>query len=196
MCIVFEYDLFSLPSHNTGVYNPKKLFGVTTLDVVRANTFVSENQGTDVLKTNVTVIGGHAGTTILPLLSQVAGGKFSADDIKNLTHRIQFGGDEVVQAKDGAGSATLSMAYAGQRFASALLRAMDGEKDVIECTFVENDLTDAPFFSTPVRLGPNGVEEVLPFGKLSAAEQATFDAMLPDLIAQAKKGIAFVAGSK
>jgi hypothetical protein len=28
-----------------GVYNPRKLFGVTTLDVVRANTFVSENQG-------------------------------------------------------------------------------------------------------------------------------------------------------
>lgn len=29
--------------------------------------------------------------------------------------RIQFGGDEVVQAKDGAGSATLSMAYGMSR---------------------------------------------------------------------------------
>ena len=28
---------------------------------------------------------------------------------------MQFGGDEVVKAKDGAGSATLSMAYAGFR---------------------------------------------------------------------------------
>ena len=28
---------------------------------------------------------------------------------------VQFGGDEVVKAKDGAGSATLSMAYAGFR---------------------------------------------------------------------------------
>lgn len=37
------------------------------------------------------------------------GAKFSDEDIKALTHRIQFGGDEVVQAKDGAGSATLSM---------------------------------------------------------------------------------------
>ena len=35
--------------------------------------------------------------------------KFTAEDIKALSHRIQFGGDEVVQAKDGAGSATLSM---------------------------------------------------------------------------------------
>lgn len=52
---------------------------------------------------------------------------FSEDDIKKLTHRIQFGGDEVVQAKDGAGSATIN-GYAGWEFASKLIRAMKGEK--------------------------------------------------------------------
>jgi malate dehydrogenase len=92
-----------------GVYNKQRLFGVTTLDVVRANTFVAENQKMDVQKLNVPVIGGHAGTTILPLLSHVKGANFSQADIDALTHRIQFGGDEVVKAKDGAGSATLSM---------------------------------------------------------------------------------------
>lgn len=35
---------------------------------------------------------------------------------------IQFGGDEVVKAKDGAGSATLSMAFAGFRFAEAVIK--------------------------------------------------------------------------
>ena len=63
----------------------------------------------DVSTTNVPVIGGHAGTTILPLLSQVPNTKFTPEDIAALTNRIQFGGDEVVKAKDGAGSATLSM---------------------------------------------------------------------------------------
>ena len=29
---------------------------------------------------------------------------------------VQYGGDEVVEAKGGAGSATLSMAYAGFRY--------------------------------------------------------------------------------
>merc|ERR1719197_2301696 len=170
-----------------GVYNKNTLFGVTTLDVVRAN------QNFDVKTTNVPVIGGHAGTTILPLLSQVPGAKFSDADLTALTFRIQFGGDEVVKAKDGAGSATLSMAYAGQRFTSRLLAAMNGEKNVVECTFVENNLTAAPFFSTPCRLGPNGVEEVLPYGKLSSMEQDVLDKMIPDLVAQAKKGIEFVA---
>ena len=57
-----------------GVYNRKKLCGVTTLDVLRANTFVSEYlKIPDPSTMNVTVIGGHAGKTILPLYSQVAG---------------------------------------------------------------------------------------------------------------------------
>lgn len=54
-----------------GVYDPRKIMGVTTLDIVRANTFVAEAKGLDVKDVNVPVIGGHAGETILPLLSQV-----------------------------------------------------------------------------------------------------------------------------
>jgi malate dehydrogenase len=69
---------------------------------------------------------------------------------------------------------------------------LNGGKTVIECTFVENDLTPAPFFSTPVTLGSGGVSEVHSFGALSDVEQANFDAMIPDLIAQAQKGIDFV----
>ena len=72
-----------------GVYDSRRLFGVSSLDVCRANQFVSENQGFPVGDVNVNVIGGHAGTTIVPLLSQVKGAKFTADDIKNLTNRIQ-----------------------------------------------------------------------------------------------------------
>lgn len=81
--------IFAETLKKAGVYNKKRLFGVTTLDIVRANTFVAENQGFDVNTTNVPVVGGHAGTTILPLLSQVPGAKFSEEDIAKLTHRIQ-----------------------------------------------------------------------------------------------------------
>jgi malate/lactate dehydrogenase len=100
---------------------------VTTLDVVRANTFVAENQHFDPTTTNVTVIGGHAGTTILPLLSQVKNANFSESDIAALTNRIQFGGDEVVKAKDGAGSATLSgFSPSMQHTAPITMRTLSG----------------------------------------------------------------------
>jgi malate dehydrogenase len=101
-----------------GVFDPKKLFGVTTLDVVRAETFVAEVTGAkSPADTTIPVIGGHSGETIVPLWS-LASPKVDVpeDKLDALTNRVQFGGDEVVKAKDGAGSATLSMAYAGFRF--------------------------------------------------------------------------------
>lgn len=174
-----------------GVYNPNKVCGVTTLDVCRANTFVGASLGVDPASVNVPVIGGHAGITILPLFSQVPGFSPSDAEREALTVRTQFGGDEVVQAKAGAGSATLSMAYAGYLFTEQVLRAMNGADDVIQCAFVESTLTDAPYFSSPCKFGPEGVTEVMGFGKISAYEQAWLDKMLPDLKNQIQKGIEF-----
>ena len=174
-----------------GVYNPRRLFGVTTLDVVRANTFVSEAQGWNPDDLEVTVVGGHAGKTILPLLSQVKGANFTEEQIQSLTHRIQFGGDEVVQAKAGAGSATLSMAYAGYRFSERLMRAIGGEAGIAECTFVESSVTEAPFFSSRVELGKEGVEKIHEVGPMSDFEKANFDEMMPALKDQIQKGIDF-----
>merc|ERR1711937_347798 len=131
-----------------GVYNPKKLFGVTTLDVCRARTFVAQAKGNDVLSTRVPVIGGHAGTTIVPLLSQADPKvEFSDEERDALTHRIMFGGDEVVKAKAGGGSATLSMAFAGAEFAGKVMDAMAGETGIKVCTYVETDkVPGATFF--------------------------------------------------
>lgn len=173
-----------------GVYDPKKLCGVTTLDVCRANTFVGENQGISPLDLDVPVIGGHAGITILPLLSQVPNTKFSDADREALTVRIQFGGDEVVKAKAGAGSATLSMAYAGFLFTEGVIKGLKGE-EVTMCAYVESSVTDAAYFASPCKFGPNGVKEVMGFGELSAYEKGWFDKMMPELKAQIQKGIDF-----
>jgi len=177
---------------NKGVYNKNKLCGVTTLDVCRANTFLASSQGWDPkdMKEDVTVIGGHAGITILPLFSQIPGVKLTDEEREALTVRTQFGGDEVVAAKDGAGSATLSMAYAGYLFTENVLKAMAGE-DVVQCAFVESDLTDAAYFASPCKFGPNGVEEVMGYNNISAYEQGWLDKLVPDLQKQIQKGIDF-----
>lgn len=71
-----------------------------------------------------------------------------------MTKRIQYGGDEVVKAKDGTGSATLSMAFAGARFTISLLRALGGERGIIEPTFVESNVVPGvAYFATNVELG-------------------------------------------
>jgi len=179
-----------------GVYNPKRLFGVTTLDVVRASRFVSQIKGTDPADENITVVGGHSGVTIVPLLSQSGHADIKGDTLDALVNRIQFGGDEVVKAKDGAGSATLSMAMAGARFAESLLKAAQGEKGVIEPTFVDSPLYKeshgVDFFASKVELGPDGVQNILPVGKVSAEEEKLLEKALVDLKGNIAKGVKFV----
>lgn len=174
-----------------GVYNKNKLFGVTTLDVIRAETFVGNLRGLNPANVHVPVIGGHSGTTILPLLSQVEGVEFTDEEVASLTTRIQNAGTEVVEAKAGGGSATLSMGQAAARFCLSLVSAMRGE-NVVEYTYVETNSNDAQFFSHPVRLGKNGVEEILPYGELSDFEQKAKESMLEGLRGDIKLGVEFV----
>ena len=119
-----------------GVYDPKKIFGVTTLDVVRSNTFISE-------------------------------------------------------AKAGAGSATLSMAYAAAMMAEACLRGLSGEAEVYECSYVASSVTDLPYFATKVKLGPDGAEEVLPVGDITDYEKGWLEKLIPELKSSIDKGIEF-----
>ena len=142
---------------------------------MRASTFVAELIQADAKELIVPVVGGSRGITILPLLSQVAGTeKLTQEQKEMVTDRIQCGGDEVVKAKAGAGSATLSMAFAGARFALNVIKAISGEKGIIEYAYVNVDgLADKSckneikeitgeelsYFSVPVELGPGGVSQ-------------------------------------
>lgn len=73
----------------SGAFNAEKLFGVTTLDVVRAETFVQAITGTkDPAETVIPVIGGHSGETIVPLFSQAKPPvKIPEDKLDELTKR-------------------------------------------------------------------------------------------------------------
>jgi malate dehydrogenase len=176
---------------NKGVYDPARLFGITTLDVIRSSTFVAEIYNKDPKDINIPVIGGHSGITILPLLSQ-SGYEFNDEDAASMTKRIQNAGTEVVEAKAGGGSATLSMGQAAAKFGLSLVRALNGDKDVIECTYVEGSGELARFFAQPVLLGKNGVEKILNYGTLSDFEQTTLDDAINTLRSDIKIGEEFV----
>eukprot|EP01025_Chloroclados_australasicus_P016312 TRINITY_DN1813_c0_g1_i1.p1 TRINITY_DN1813_c0_g1~~TRINITY_DN1813_c0_g1_i1.p1 ORF type:complete len:359 (-),score=64.96 TRINITY_DN1813_c0_g1_i1:275-1351(-) len=178
-----------------GVYDPKKVIGVTALDVVRANTFVAEAKGLDIKTVDVPVIGGHAGITILPLLSQVHPAvDFTDEEVQQLTSRIQEAGTEVVKAKAGAGSATLSMAFAAARMAESTLMGLNGEK-TWECAFVASNVSSLPYFASKVMLGPEGVEEIPSLPELNEYEKKAYDALIPELQKSIEKGVAFAKGA-
>ncbi|KAJ2865384.1 hypothetical protein GGH94_002279 [Coemansia aciculifera] len=191
-----------------GIYDPKRLFGVTTLDVVRASRFVRDiRPDVDAATLRVPVVGGHSGNTIVPLLSLASTPlDLSETEVAELTKRIQFGGDEVVKAKDGAGSATLSMAYAGARFADSLIRAIKGET-IVEPTFIAlaADTEGAEqyrqlgagaleFFAVPVELGPQGVARIVPLnGDVSSGEREAIAVAAEALATNISTGVEFVS---
>ncbi|SPP73250.1 malate dehydrogenase, mitochondrial-like [Drosophila guanche] len=173
-------------------YDPRRLFGITTLDVVRARTFVGDFLNVNPAKVNLPVIGGHAGKTILPIFSQCCPSfQCQLEDIRRLTHRIQEAGTEVVNAKDGAGSATLSMAYAAARFVNSLLRGLSGEPDVMECAYVGYKSPCLPFFATPLMLSAKGIEQNLGLPHLDDFERQSLEQMLPELEQSIQKGIVY-----
>ncbi|CAG8688829.1 22360_t:CDS:2 [Cetraspora pellucida] len=184
------------------VFNPKKIFGVTTLDVIRASTFSSEVSGADPCEVRVPVVGGHSGPTIVPLLSQISPPQsFSKEQIEKLTHRIQYGGDEVVKAKDGAGSATLSMAQAGARFAASILEAtVKGKAGIIEPSYVcleadkdrgahlKSAVGGLEYFSHNIELGPEGIHKICEIGDITEYEKKLLETAIPELKLSIEKG--------
>lgn len=175
-----------------GVYDPHRLFGVSSLDVLRAETFLGEELGISKAYTQVPVIGGHSGTTILPLLSKVVGSEvISAERIEELTKRIQNAGTEVVEAKAGAGSATLSMAAAGARFALKVARGLMGEPGVTEYGYVEGGSKYAQFFAQRLEFGTEGWKRAIDFGPVSEFEQKCLDSLKDELAGNIKKGVEF-----
>lgn len=184
----------------------RRIYGLTTLDVVRASTltarsamFKSEPNGLfkDPAKVQVPVVGGHAGKTIIPLLSQATpklDRKRLAEDkatTSTLIESIQEAGIEVLNAKKGAGSATLSMAYAACRFTISLLRAQQGEQNIVECAYVRHQqpiVQDLEYFSTPLVLGKDGYAKSLGLGKVMPFEQQMIDDGARELRSSVAKG--------
>ncbi|KAH8364076.1 hypothetical protein KR084_002235, partial [Drosophila pseudotakahashii] len=177
-----------------GTYDPNRLFGVTSLDVVRAKAFVGDILNVDPQSVYLPVIGGHTGRTILPILSQCDPAyKGTEEEREALIHRVQEAGTEVVNAKGGLGSATLSMAYAASNFVNSLIKGIKGTGDddecIVECAYVESDVTDAKFFATPLILGPQGIKENIGLPEMDDAEKQALECMLPILKESIEKGI-------
>jgi len=100
-------------------FNPHKLFGIIALDAVRASTFAAQVTGLAPEEISVPAVGGHSLRTIVPLVSQSSRAlHLSLEQQTELIQRVQRGGNEVQEAKAGAGTATLCMGYAAYKYRS------------------------------------------------------------------------------
>merc|ERR1711862_238877 len=166
-------------------------------DCVRANKFVADMTGKHPRDIDVPVIGGHAGITIMPVFSQdPIAATVDPSLIPDLDKRTQDAGTEVVNAKGGKGSATLSMAYAGARLASAVLSGLAGEPKV-ECAYVLSSVADdMQYFTSKVKFGTNGVEEVMGIGELNDYEKKRLDEAKAQLKTEIESGLEYAKNNE
>lgn len=144
------------------------------LDSARFRAFIAMELNVSVENTHAFVLGGHGDTMVpLPRYSSVAGipitELMTPERIAALVQRTRNGGAEIVSLLK-TGSAYYAPASAAVEMAESILK---DKKKVLPCAaYLEGEygIKDL-FIGVPVKLGANGVEQVLEI-KLTAEENA------------------------
>ncbi|EAN87358.1 hypothetical protein ECC02_005221 [Trypanosoma cruzi] len=189
-----------------GVFDPRKLFGVTTLDIIRTRSLVADELQMNPYDLNVPVVGGRGGVTACPLVAQTAL-QIPHERIIHVCSRVQSYGshssyEESVGFPDLCSEEAvsteivppvgLSLAYAVLEWSVSMLKALRGDQGIIECSFVESAMRkESPFFSSRVELGEEGVAQLLPMGPLTSYETELVETAVPFIAEDVEAGLRF-----
>ncbi|XP_047989262.1 malate dehydrogenase-like [Leguminivora glycinivorella] len=144
---------------NNGMFDGKKLFGVTEIDRIRVQTLYGARHGMAPEECFVPVIGGHSDKTTVPLVSQARPGfEMSEPEVRQFVNEVQRYESTVTEAKQGR-SPTVSVAYGVLQFARSALRALQGQECWLHA-FIENNDFGTSFFSGLVRVDASGAQEM------------------------------------
>lgn len=144
------------------------------LDTARFRTFLAEELNVSVNSVETYVLGGHGDTMVPVTASTTVGGRpiaqvLSAERIEEIVKRTQDGGAEIVNLLK-TGSAYYAPSAAIMQMVEAILF---DKQEILPCTaLLEGEYgIDGLFVGVPLRLGANGVEEIIEFD-LTGDEQA------------------------
>ena len=147
------------------------------LDTARFRTFLSLELGVSVDSITAWVLGGHGDTMVPVVGSTTIGGRpvadlIAPDRLDEIVKRTQDGGAEIVGLLKTGSAYYAPSAAVVQMVESVLL----DKKEILPCTtYLEGEYgIDGLFVGVPVKLGAEGVEEVIEFD-LTEDEKAALD---------------------
>lgn len=154
---------------NHGDYDPKKLFGIATIDHLRAQSLYAVQNNLSPRNCMVPVIGGRSGKTAIPLISQ-AKPPCQMDDrtIQEFVLKVRKCDENILDAKKGW-SATLSVAYGALMFTRSVLDALDGRPAKV-AAFVENNDFGTNYFAGILNINNKGITDMQMYSELSKFE--------------------------
>jgi malate dehydrogenase len=157
-------DVMTYVASTTSQFPSHRVMGMAgVLDTARYRAFIKMKLGVSVKDIQATLMGGHGDTMVpLPRFTTIAGtpltSLMSASDIDEIVERTKFGGGEIVKLMG------TSAWYAPGAAAAEMCEAIVKDSGrVLPCAAMVNGqygLNDL-FIGVPVKLGKNGIEEIL-----------------------------------
>ena len=158
-------DAMVYVAHRVSGLADSKVMGMAgVLDSARFRAFIAMELGVSVENINASVLGGH-GDTMVPLLSNTTvagipiGELVPAQRLEAMVDRTRKGGAEIVGLLK-TGSAFYAPAVAAVEMAEAIIK--DKKKILPCCVYADGYYgVEDTFVGLPVRLGAEGVEEII-----------------------------------
>ncbi|RLB80197.1 MAG: malate dehydrogenase [Deltaproteobacteria bacterium] len=182
-------------AYETSGFPKNRVIGMAgVLDSARFRSFIAMELNVSVENTTAFVLGGHGDTMVpLPRYSTVAGipitELLSKERIDALVERTANGGAEIVGLLK-TGSAFYAPASAAVEMAESILK---DKKKILPCAaYLEGEYGfNELFIGVPVKLGANGVEEIIEI-TLTAEEKAALEKSA-DAVRELKEALKKVA---
>lgn len=155
-----------------------KVFGLGNhLDSLRLKTFIARHFNINVSEVRTRVIGEH-GAHMVPLISSTSIGgillkyfsNYKNFDIEKIVEKVKIAGEEVIIRK---GATEYGPAYAISNIVTTIL---NNEKKILTVsTYLEGQIEgiDGVCLGVPVKVGKNGIEEIIPI-KMNKYETKAF----------------------
>ncbi|XP_076240109.1 malate dehydrogenase, mitochondrial [Calliopsis andreniformis] len=179
-----------------GVYEYNRLFGVISLDCIRANTFLAEVVGIEPECVTVPIIGGSCPETCIPIFSQAKPcNKLSQQETDRLTKALRFTDVEIARMDKNKETISIAVAFGAARFCMSLCKALRHQSGVIECAYVRSCVVpDVTYFAGPLELGPEGIQKHLGIPPLNDCECRLLKRAVPILRKAISLGEALALG--
>jgi malate dehydrogenase len=168
-------DAMVYVAHKASGFPPHRVMGMAgVLDSARFRAFIAMELDVSVEDVNAFVLGGHGDSMVpLPRYSTVAGiplpDLLPADKIESMVDRTRNGGAEIVGLLK-TGSAFYAPSAAAVQMAESILK---NKKRILPCAaYCDKEYNVGGYFvGVPVKLGANGVEEVIEISLLPEEEE-------------------------
>ncbi|XP_051163976.1 malate dehydrogenase, mitochondrial-like [Leptopilina boulardi] len=181
-----------------GITNLNRLFGVTTINNIRANTLTADILGVDPECVFVPIIGGNCPKTCVPLFSNAKPcNSFTHEEVGKLMFTLRNADHDFQQKYPNVeNSLHLMEGYAAARFCISLCKALRDQSEVVECAYVRSCvIPEVTYFASPLRLGPCGIQMHLGVPPLSDSECKLLQVAVPELREAIKIGETLALGT-